>query len=84
MTFIQGGANFPVDGNKTKAALKRAIKENPTSVTLYATSPMGPQFAGPATGLEEGTTFNVVGPDPYNDRSWYASIKRGRNGLVVT
>lgn len=82
--FIQGGANFPVEGNKTKTALKKAIKENPSGVTLYATSDMGPQFNGPASSLPEGTTFNVVGPNPYTKRDWYASVKRGRNGLVVT
>jgi|1185.fasta_scaffold664281_2 hypothetical protein len=82
--FIQGGANFPHEGKATKTALKAALKANPTGVTLYATSDMGPQFNGPASSLPEGTTFNVVGPNPYRDRSWYASVKRGRNGLVCT
>lgn len=79
---IQGGADFPVTGRKTKAALKAAIKDDPKSVYLYATSSMGPQFSGPADQLPEGTDFIVVGPDPFRKRDWYANVTRGRNGLV--
>ncbi len=84
--YIQGGANFPLpEGAKKKseAALKKMLKENPTAVTLFATSEMGPQFAGPASSLPEDVTFNVVGPDPYTKRDWYASVKQGRGGVLV-
>lgn len=83
MSYVQGGAAFPGTKN-TKTALKAAIKEDPSKVRLYCTSEMGPQFSDTADKLPEGVTFNVVGPDPYRRRDWYASVKRGRNGLVCS
>jgi hypothetical protein len=84
--YVQGGASFrPGAGKKrTKGALKIAIKENPEQVLLYDTSAFSSKFNGPANSLPKDYCFNVVGPDPYNDRSWYASVKWGRNGLTVT
>lgn len=29
------------------------------------------------------THLQVVGPDPYNSRKWYATVKVGRNGKVT-
>lgn len=29
------------------------------------------------------THLQVVGPDPYNSRNWYATVKVGRGGKVV-
>lgn len=83
--YIQGGANFPVpaDKKKSKKLLKELLKENPSAVTLFATSQMGPQYAGPASGLPDNVTFNVVGPDPYTKRDWYASVKKGASGNLV-
>lgn len=80
-TYVQGGASFA--GTQTKTTLKKLLKESPNSVTLYGTSPMGPQFSGPASELPDGTCFNVVGPDPYTKRDWYASVYKGRNGQLV-
>ena len=82
---IQGGADFPHNGSpnlkrKTKSALKKAIAEDPTSVHLYdTTAPMfksAPKFTGAANELPEDVTFNVVGPDPYTKRDWYATVTR--------
>lgn len=85
ITHVQGGADFTCLGKKTKTALKKTIAENPHSVYLYATSSMGPQYSGPADMLPEDMEFLVVGPDPYNKRDWYASVKRGVRGkLTVT
>lgn len=82
--YVQGGAQFtPPNGKKTKAALKEMVKTNPSSVRLYATSSMGPQFSGTADTLPEGMEFNVVGPDPYRKRDWYATVKRGPRGALV-
>ena len=86
MQYIQGGADFTTSlgvKGKTKKELKQTISEVPHNVYLYATSDMGPQFNGPADRLPEGTTFNVVGPDPYTKRTWYASVKVGPGGKLV-
>lgn len=84
MSYVQGGADFDAP-KKSKTAFKAAIKDHPEQVYLYATSSMGPQFRGYASMLPDDVTFNVVGPNPYGDRSWYASVKVGVKGkLVVT
>jgi hypothetical protein len=31
----------------------------------------------------EGTELSVVGPDPYNKRTWYATVKLNKSGRVV-
>lgn len=80
-TYVQGGARFT--GKQTKTGLKDAIKYRPHEVTLYGTSDMGPQFSNRADALPEGTCFNVVGPNPYSRRDWYASVYRGRGGKLV-
>jgi hypothetical protein len=81
--FEQGGADFQYTGKKpTKAALKAAIKEDPSKVYLNSTSAFG-GFSGYASDLPSGVTFNVVGPDPYTDRRWYASVKHNAKGDVI-
>jgi hypothetical protein len=30
-----------------------------------------------------GTQLQVVGPDPYNSRKWYATVKADKNGKVT-
>jgi hypothetical protein len=84
-TYVQGGADFkPVPpGKRTKKSLKAALKEDPTNVYLYDTSAFANKFSGPADTLPQGYVFNVVGPDPYQDRSWYASVYVGANGSLV-
>jgi hypothetical protein len=86
-SYVQGGAEFPLTNgskNKTKKALKDAIKADPSKVYMYDTSAFGSKFSGPANALPEGVCFNVVGPDPYSRRDWYASVYKGRNGMVCT
>jgi hypothetical protein len=44
---------------------------------------MGPQFSGTADQLPEDAEFNVVGPDPYTRRDWYATVKWGVRGTLT-
>jgi len=81
-TYIQGGAYW-TGAKKTKGALKEALKADPSSVTLYSTSMMGPQFDNSADKLEEGVEFCVVGPDPHRKRDWYATVKKNAKGQVT-
>lgn len=60
------GASYP-----TKSALKKAVGQ---SLRYVETSMFGEEFK--ANG-----TFCVVGPDPYNNRKWYASVTM-ENGLI--
>ena len=83
MQFVQGGADFtvPSGARKTKSLLKKLLKEDPSQVYLYDTSAFGSKFSGSADSLPEGTTFNVVGPDPYTKRDWYASVEKTPRGI---
>ncbi len=80
MAYINGGC----EGFKTKSALKIAVKSDPSAVYFYCTSPLGQTFNGKVSDMPEGVTLQVVGPDPYNNRSWYASIKRGPRGITCS
>ena len=90
MPIVQGGVRFhravPGVGNiSTKKRLKELVKDSPELLQFYTTSELGEQFAGPVDKLGEETTLLVVGPDPYTNRVWYASINRGPRGhLRVT
>lgn len=68
----------------TKAALKQAVKDDPSKVRAYGTSDLGPQWSGRVSDLPEGYTLSVTGPDPYRSRKWYASIKRTGDRIKVT
>lgn len=87
-TYINVGATFDTgngDGPvrvKTKAALRKALDEAPGDVMFDVTSmlvaPGAPKhYRGDE--VPDGVTLSVVGPDPYEARVWYASVKL-RNG----
>lgn len=85
MSYVNCGAY--VDGKRpaTKAALKRALAENPAGVEFDGTSPMGPQFSDMSgVNVPEGMSLSVVGPDPFTKRNWYATVKVNvKTGKVV-
>lgn len=81
--FEQGGAEHYAE-KKTKAALKEEIKKNPSKVYLYSTLAFpDDRWSGYAHELPEGVEFNVVGPDPFKARNWYATVKRNAKGEVI-
>ena len=51
-------------GYKTKKELKAGIGKNPSFIE---TSVFGPEYKGDGR-------YTVVGPNPYRDRKWYATI----------
>jgi hypothetical protein len=85
MSYVNVGAY--VDGKRpaTKAALKRALAENPASVEFDGTSPLGPQYSDlSGVNVPEGVSLTVVGPDPFTSRKFYATVKiNARTGKVV-
>lgn len=60
------GATYP-----TKKALKESVGK---SLMYVETSMMGNEY-------KDNGTFNVVGPDAYKKRDWYATITM-ENGLI--
>lgn len=56
----------------TKKDLKAAVGQR---LRYIETSMFGEEF-------KENGTFAVVGPDPYNNRKWYASVTM-KDGLIA-
>ena len=61
---------------KSKKEVKEAIKANPKSVSLEATSFFGNEYDGPITEMPENKMVFVVGPDPERSRKYYLNITR--------
>lgn len=85
------GASFPHDqgpkGTKkpSKTALKAAIAADPTTVHLHDTvweQSWSKWLGGFANEIPSGVKVDVVGPDVYNDRRWYATIERKPDGTL--
>ena len=71
-----------------RAKSKKEIKEHLKSgglVEMEATSMFGNEFTGPATkeNVELYGPFLFVGPNPYEKRNFYGSIKLNRKGEVT-
>lgn len=87
--FIQGGvknvsANRSGEVIKTKAELKRLVSADPDNVYFYSTGMAGKQFNGKLSELHSTETLTVVGPDPYTNRTWYATVaKNSQTGKVT-
>lgn len=64
----------------SKKALREAVAAG-SWVSLEATSLFGNEYDG---ALEDApdNTYTVVGPDPYTNRKWYASITK-RDGKIT-
>lgn len=78
MTYINCGARDD-KGNRfpSKAAMRRAIADNPKRVVLATTSELGPQRIATVYELQQERNpdvWTVVGPDPHTDRRWYGSL----------
>lgn len=78
------GANVP-----TKKELKRVLRDAPQSVILYTTGQF-PNEEYELTASDAGnlpnhlnTAYTVTGPDPYNDRKWYATVRTNHLGNLV-
>lgn len=86
MPNVNVGARGTTTGVRiaTKKALKAALSDFEGAVTFDGTSPMGPQFYGTGEALEAGVKLAVVGPDPFTNRSWYATVERVNGKLKVS
>lgn len=83
--YVNVGAKYIGDGSDipTKAALKRAIADEPSNVRIYSTSGFSEQYDDIATNVVIGVKYSVTGPNPYTNRKWYATIEKLQNGKIV-
>lgn len=68
------GSEFP-----SKAAIKRAIATDPSSVMFCWVGGMGEGWSGTAAefpdyGTKTGNKLTLVGPNPYSNRKYYGTV----------
>lgn len=81
--YVNHGAIVFGNHRPTKGMLKNAMRTAPETVTLYSTSAFGPNYSTNGAQLDASIIYTIVGPDPYNNRKWYATIKVNANGKVM-
>jgi hypothetical protein len=74
MDYVNCGASVQGQRVKTKKALKEAMKNDPSSVSFDSTSMFDDYSTIYGDKIPRGIILSVVGPDPYNKRSWYANV----------
>lgn len=79
MSYINVGAYVNGIRPKSKKALKEALKSAPGTVKFVGTSPFTP-FSGGVSDIPDGAKLSVVGPNPYTNRRWYATVFVGAFG----
>jgi hypothetical protein len=69
----------------SKKAIKAAVAENPSNVTIHATSAFTARNSPVRlTDMAIGQRITFVGPDPYRNRKFYGTITRtGENAWKV-
>lgn len=66
----------------SKAALRRDVAERGADrVGVFGTSAFGNEPAANVAELPNGA--QIVGPDPYTRRTWYATIVRKADGTIT-
>lgn len=88
-TWINSGVRDKLTGDriKTKAELRRLLVGAPQNVTFDLTSmtEVGRDLTGTEVAeilTRQDVKYNVVGPDPYRARKWYATVELDRNGRL--
>lgn len=78
MSYINVGALYEDNNVPTKKALREAMKTHPEKVLFYGTSMFneGATFRG--NRIPHEVKLSVVGPDPFNNRKWYATVSEGK------
>jgi len=75
---ISGDLDFP-----TKSALKELFRTHPELVVLYTTSALEPTKEYKSHELVIGVKYSVTGPNPYNNRKWYATVEKLPSGKIT-
>lgn len=79
-TFVNVGAYSDNARVQSKKALKELVKSNPELLRFDQTSPLARNSFNYTITLDEllanpSYELSVVGPDPFENRKWYANIK---------
>lgn len=84
MKYINVGAKLR-DGIRipTKKALTVLLRDSPSEVLFDPTSMFDAQDEICADDLPTDARLSVVGPDPYTNRRWYATVERTNAGPRV-
>lgn len=67
----------------TKAELREAIEDG-RRIEIEDLQFFGSEYAGPLDKMPEGAMCAIVGPDPYIDRSWYATLQKVKGKVRMT
>lgn len=57
-----------------------AIKDDPATVLIEATSFFGKDYEGAADNMPVDQTIYIAGPDPETNRKWYLNVTRKADG----
>lgn len=68
---------------KSKKQIIEAVKQNPSSVRIEATSLFGNEYDGSILAMPENKMIYFVGPDPYTKRNFYGQITRVGEKITV-
>ncbi len=68
---------------KSKKEVKMIALEDPSRVSLEATSVFGNEYDGPIMDAPDGT-YTFVGPDPYTKRVFYGTIVKTGDRVKIT
>lgn len=79
--YINTGAYVQGKRPATKKALREAVAAG-LAVIFDSTSPFADGKGCTPSTIPAGTKLSVVGPDPYRDRKWYATVTVSANGTV--
>jgi hypothetical protein len=86
MRYVNVGVSLGGTRIPTKADLRRAVTSDPADVSFDATSIVGgrdAKWSGRATEIPEDITLSVCGPDPYQNRQWWATVTRKGDKVTV-
>jgi hypothetical protein len=76
MAYVNVGVKtHNLDNISTKKALKDSVSTDPENVYVYGTSAFFGFTNRCVTELDKSDKYQVVGPDPYTSRKWYATIE---------
>lgn len=72
-----------VDPFKTKKALREAVAQRGAENVRVEDTSMFDNKGVVSIASLVGTSADIVGPDVYNNRAWYASVRRNVRGEIV-
>ena len=63
---------------KFKKDLRNAVANDPSTVWFESVGGLFSSFSGGVDDIPDGTVLIVVGPNPWQDRRWFATVAEGR------